>query len=131
MPKKVEGGVSLGALGLIGLSPAVRAARSTAGDSPISQGDKKTSAFFLGLGCALWSKFVRELDCLPGGCLGGRGTAVDAVPLAQFVLTVDVRGAIAGVSNRVAPLGSPLGDAITMPLPWIAMVAFAPTSHVR
>ena len=69
MPKKVEGGVSLGALGLIGLSPAVRAARSTAGDSPISQGDKKTSAFFLGLGCALWSKFVRELPCLPGGCL--------------------------------------------------------------
>lgn len=70
MPKKVEGGVSLGALGLIGLSPAVRAARSTAGDSPISQGDKKTSAFFLGLECALWSKFVRELDCLPGGRLG-------------------------------------------------------------
>lgn len=69
MPKKVEGGVSLGALELIGLSPAVRAARSTAGDSPISQGDKKTSAFFLGLGCALWSKFVRELPCLPGGCL--------------------------------------------------------------
>lgn len=69
MPKKVEGGVSLGALGLIGLSPAVRAARSTAGDSPISQGDKKTSAFFLGLGCALWSKFVRELPCLPGWCL--------------------------------------------------------------
>lgn len=70
MPKKVEGGVSLGALGPIGLSPAVRAARSTAGDSPIGQGDKKTSAFFLGLGYALWSKFVRELDCLPGGCLG-------------------------------------------------------------
>ena len=45
MPKKVEGGVSLGTLGLIGLSPAVRAARSTTGDSPISQGDKKTSAF--------------------------------------------------------------------------------------
>lgn len=69
MPKKVEGGVSLGALGLIGLSPAVRAARCAAGDSPISQGNKKTSAFFLGLGCALWSKFVRELPCLPGGCL--------------------------------------------------------------
>lgn len=53
MPKKVEGGVSLGAFGLIGLSPAVRAARSTAGDSPISQGDKKTSAFFLGLMCLM------------------------------------------------------------------------------
>lgn len=40
MPKKVEGGVSLGALGPIGLSPAARAARCAAGDSPISQGDK-------------------------------------------------------------------------------------------
>ncbi len=53
MPKKMEGGVSLGALGLIGLSPAVRAARCAAGDSPISQGNKKTFTFFLGLGCAL------------------------------------------------------------------------------
>lgn len=61
----------------------------------------------------------------------GRGTAVDTVPLAQFVLAVHVRGTLAGVSNRAAPLGSPLGDAITMLLPWIAMVAFAPTSHVR
>lgn len=62
---------------------------------------------------------------------GGRGTAVDAVPLTQFVLAVDVRGAIAAVSDRETPLGSPPDDAMTMLLPWIAMVAFAPTSHVR
>ena len=47
-----------------------RCAMRRGGDSPISQGDKKTSAFFLGLVCALWSKFVRELPCLPGGRLG-------------------------------------------------------------